>query len=136
RSAPVLRSGHQLESRTAFPRPQADGLVLRSYPGPSVALPCLIEVGRKSCACRDFDEQMEILRFQGNVSARDGEPMLHIPGVFARRDFSVVCGHMKDACVHPRSSSGCASRTSPCAASTTPGIGSDLVAHPHAAPAE
>jgi predicted DNA-binding protein with PD1-like motif len=50
---------------------------------------------------RDFDEQLEVVSFQGNASLKDGQPFLHIHGVFGRRDFTVVGGHVKEASVHP-----------------------------------
>lgn len=50
---------------------------------------------------RDFDEQLEVVSFQGNASLKDGEPFLHIHGVFGRQDFSTVGGHIKEAQVRP-----------------------------------
>jgi predicted DNA-binding protein with PD1-like motif len=50
---------------------------------------------------REFDEQLEVVSFQGNASLKDGNPFLHLHGVFGRRDFSVVGGHIKEARVHP-----------------------------------
>jgi len=50
---------------------------------------------------RRFDEQLEVVSFQGNCARKDGQPFLHIHGVFARRDYSVVGGHVKEAGVHP-----------------------------------
>lgn len=50
---------------------------------------------------RDFDEQLEVVSFQGNASLKDEEPFLHIHGVFGRRDFSTIGGHIKEARVRP-----------------------------------
>ena len=50
---------------------------------------------------RDFNEQMEIVSFQGNATLKDGAPFLHLHGAFGRHDFSVVGGHIKEARVHP-----------------------------------
>ena len=50
---------------------------------------------------RMFDEQLEVVSFQGNSSLKDGKPFLHIHGVFARPDFSTIGGHVKEARVHP-----------------------------------
>jgi predicted DNA-binding protein with PD1-like motif len=50
---------------------------------------------------RELDEQLEVVSFQGNCSLRDGEPFLHLHGVFGRRDFSVLGGHIQEARVHP-----------------------------------
>jgi len=50
---------------------------------------------------RQFVEQLEIVSFQGNSSLKDGKPFLHVHGVFARRDFSTIGGHVKELHVHP-----------------------------------
>jgi predicted DNA-binding protein with PD1-like motif len=50
---------------------------------------------------QEFPEQLEVVSFQGNVALKDGQPFLHVHGVFGRRDFSVVGGHIKEARVHP-----------------------------------
>jgi predicted DNA-binding protein with PD1-like motif len=50
---------------------------------------------------RGFNEQMEVVSFQGNVALKDGRPFPHLHGVFGRRDFSVVGGHIDEARVHP-----------------------------------
>src|SRR5690348_11696221 len=50
---------------------------------------------------QEFPEQLEVVSFQGNAALNDGQPFLHIHGVFGRRDFSVVGGHIKEARVHP-----------------------------------
>lgn len=44
---------------------------------------------------RTFDEPLEILSLQGNLAWVDGEPFWHIHGVFGRRDYSTVGGHVK-----------------------------------------
>jgi predicted DNA-binding protein with PD1-like motif len=50
---------------------------------------------------REFDEQLEVVSFQGNSSLKDGKPFLHLHAVFARRDFSTLGGHVREARVHP-----------------------------------
>jgi len=50
---------------------------------------------------RDFQEQLEVVSFQGVATLKDGEPFLHLHGVFGRRDFSTVGGHIKEARVRP-----------------------------------
>src|SRR5436190_9738180 len=45
---------------------------------------------------REFAEQLEVVSFQGNASLKNGKPFLHVHGVFARRDFSTIGGHVKD----------------------------------------
>jgi predicted DNA-binding protein with PD1-like motif len=50
---------------------------------------------------REFEEQTEVVSLQGNTALKEDAPFLHLHGVFARRDFSVVGGHIKQARVHP-----------------------------------
>jgi predicted DNA-binding protein with PD1-like motif len=50
---------------------------------------------------REFEEQLELVSFEGNSSVKDGAPFLHLHGVFGRRDFSVIGGHIKEARVNP-----------------------------------
>jgi uncharacterized protein len=50
---------------------------------------------------REFDEQLEVVSFEGNSALNDGAPFLHLHGVFARRDFTAIAGHIKDLRVHP-----------------------------------
>lgn len=50
---------------------------------------------------RDFPEQLEVVSFQGNAALKDGLPFLHLHGVFGRRDFSAIGGHIREARVHP-----------------------------------
>ena len=50
---------------------------------------------------RDVDEQLEVVSFQGNASLKDGQPFLHLHGVFAREDFTTVGGHIREARVRP-----------------------------------
>lgn len=41
-----------------------------------------------------FAEAFEILNITGNISTLEGEPIVHIHGVFGRADFSTVGGHV------------------------------------------
>ena len=50
---------------------------------------------------REFDEQLEVVSFQGNSSLKDGKPFLHLHAVFARGDFSTLGGHVRELRVHP-----------------------------------
>ncbi len=50
---------------------------------------------------REFSEQLEVVSFEGNASLKDGEPFLHLHGVFGRRDFTTLGGHIKEARVRP-----------------------------------
>ena len=46
-------------------------------------------------------EQMEVVSLAGNCSLRDGKPFLHVHGVFGRRDYTTLGGHVTEAEVHP-----------------------------------
>jgi predicted DNA-binding protein with PD1-like motif len=50
---------------------------------------------------REFDQQMEVVSFQGNAALKDDKPFLHLHGVFGLSDFTVVGGHIQEATVHP-----------------------------------
>ncbi len=49
----------------------------------------------------EFEEQCEVVSFEGNCALKDGAPFLHLHGVFGRHDFTAIAGHIKDARVHP-----------------------------------
>jgi uncharacterized protein len=55
----------------------------------------------RSYEFREFSEQLEVVSFEGNSSLKDGEPFLHLHGVFGRHDFSVIGGHIKEARANP-----------------------------------
>jgi predicted DNA-binding protein with PD1-like motif len=59
------------------------------------------DAAKRSYDYRDFNEQLEVLSFQGNTALKDGKPFLHVHGVFGRPDFSVIGGHIKEGRVHP-----------------------------------
>lgn len=46
---------------------------------------------------KTFSEQMEITNLCGNISAKDGEPYLHVHITASRRDYTCVGGHLLDA---------------------------------------
>lgn len=50
---------------------------------------------------QEFPEQLEVVSFLGNAARKDGAPFLHLHGVFGRRDFSVIGGHIREAEVYP-----------------------------------
>jgi predicted DNA-binding protein with PD1-like motif len=76
---------------------------------------------------REVEEQMEVVSFQGNASLKDGEPFLHIHGVFGRRDFSVVGGHVKEARVHPTLEAWLRTESLPVRRTRDPATGLDLL---------
>jgi uncharacterized protein len=46
-----------------------------------------------------WTDEMEVCSLQGNLAEVDGGPFPHIHGVFGRRDFSCVGGHVFEAVV-------------------------------------
>jgi predicted DNA-binding protein with PD1-like motif len=50
---------------------------------------------------REFEQQMEVVSFQGNAALKDDKPFLHLHGVFGLSDFTVIGGHIQEATVHP-----------------------------------
>jgi len=43
---------------------------------------------------KEFTEDLEILAFNGNGSLKEGKHFLHAHGVFSRKDFSAIGGHV------------------------------------------
>jgi predicted DNA-binding protein with PD1-like motif len=50
---------------------------------------------------QDFNEQLEVVSFLGNLALKDGRPFAHLHVVLSRSDFSTVGGHLRDAVVRP-----------------------------------
>lgn len=57
--------------------------------------------GTRQYEYHEVHEQLEVVSFQGNASWKDGEPRLHLHGAVARRDLSVLGGHIVEARAHP-----------------------------------
>lgn len=52
-------------------------------------------IGTKEYEKKEFDEEVEILSLTGNIGMKEsGESVVHLHGVFGRRDFSVFGGHI------------------------------------------
>lgn len=49
----------------------------------------------------DFREELEVTSLLGDITMRDGGPFLHLHGTFARRDLSVIGGHVVSGTVSP-----------------------------------
>jgi predicted DNA-binding protein with PD1-like motif len=56
---------------------------------------------KRTYQSRDFPEQLEVVSFEGNGSLKDGKPFLHLHGVFGRRDFTTIGGHIVEGRVNP-----------------------------------
>ena len=50
---------------------------------------------------RQFNQQMEIAAFLGDIADDDGQPALHAHAVLGCRDFSTIAGHVKSLDVFP-----------------------------------
>lgn len=44
---------------------------------------------------KTFKESLEILSITGNIGLKDGSPVIHIHGVFSRKNFSAIGGHIQ-----------------------------------------
>ena len=52
------------------------------------------DIHRKIYIKKRFDEEMEILSLMGNITLKDGEPLVHIHAVLGRADYSTIGGHL------------------------------------------
>lgn len=57
------------------------------------------DLAAQSYERRSFEETMEVANLSGNIAVVDGGPYPHVHGVFGRRDFSTVSGHVFEAVV-------------------------------------
>ena len=53
------------------------------------------DVDAKIYEDKDYDDKLEILSLQGNVTAMDGKSIVHVHGSFSDRSMQVVGGHVK-----------------------------------------
>jgi predicted DNA-binding protein with PD1-like motif len=49
----------------------------------------------------EYTERMELTSMLGNITMKEGKPILHAHCTFARRDMSVIGGHLVSAKVSP-----------------------------------
>ena len=59
----------------------------------------LYEVAEQHYEMRRFNEAMEMLALNGNISEQKGKPYLHAHAVFGRDDMSPVGGHLNKAVI-------------------------------------
>lgn len=55
--------------------------------------------GAKEYIWRSFDEPLEIVNLQGNLTWVSGEPFWHVHGTFAGADYAAIGGHVKELVV-------------------------------------
>lgn len=53
------------------------------------------DVDAKEYLWKEFEEPLEIISLQGNLSWVDGKPFWHIHGSFGTRDYQTISGHVK-----------------------------------------
>jgi predicted DNA-binding protein with PD1-like motif len=87
----------------------------------------------KKYAAREFDQQMEVVSFQGNAALKDDKPFLHLHGVFGLGDFTVIGGHIQEATVHPTLEVWLRSEDVPVRRAKDPSSGLDLLDLPEGA---
>ena len=48
---------------------------------------------KKNYETKTFEEDLEVLAFEGNISLKEGKPFVHAHVSLGRKDFSVIGGH-------------------------------------------
>ncbi|MGE0600412.1 MAG: PPC domain-containing DNA-binding protein [Dehalococcoidia bacterium] len=59
------------------------------------------DIDKQEYVTSDFDEQLEVVSFIGDISLKDGEPMVHVHVALGRRDCTLVGGHLMGGTVRP-----------------------------------
>lgn len=54
------------------------------------------DLNTKEYKDKTFNESLEIVSLQGNLSSVDGELFWHVHGTFGRRDYQTISGHVKE----------------------------------------
>lgn len=57
------------------------------------------DVATQSYVHRTWEEDLEVCAISGNLAEVDGGPYPHVHGVFGKRDFSTIGGHVFEAVV-------------------------------------
>ncbi len=57
------------------------------------------DLGRTTYERQRWEEDLEVASLTGNIAVVDGGPFPHVHGVFGRRDFSTIGGHVFEAVV-------------------------------------
>jgi uncharacterized protein len=57
------------------------------------------DLERQGYVKQSWSEEMEVASLVGNIAEVDGGPFPHVHGVFGRRDFSTLGGHVMEAVV-------------------------------------
>ncbi len=94
----VLRCGEELiATLTDYARAQnlTSAWLHAGVGGAGGATLAFYDLDKREYIDRTFDEPLEILSLQGNMTWVDGQPFWHVHGVFGRRDYSTVGGHVK-----------------------------------------
>ena len=91
-----------IETLTAFMAAQGVGFATIS----AIGAMDRAEVGWWNGATREyefhvFEEQMEVLSFQGTCTLMDGKPFVHLHCMLGRHDLSVIGGHLKEGRAYP-----------------------------------
>jgi predicted DNA-binding protein with PD1-like motif len=98
-----LESGEPvIETLTAFLAAQGVGFALIG----AIGAMDRAEVGWWNGVTREyefhtFEEQVEILSFQGTCTLMEGRPFLHLHCMLGRHDLSVIGGHLKEGRAYP-----------------------------------
>ena len=52
------------------------------------------DLEKKEYDMKTFDENVELVSCIGNVSHKEGEPLIHVHAILGRRDYSLLGGHL------------------------------------------
>lgn len=94
----VLARGEELiESLNNFAKsePLASAYVAGGVGGADQAVLAFYDFEARDYNYRDFDEGLEILSLQGNLSWVDDEPFWHVHGTLSGADYQAIGGHIK-----------------------------------------
>jgi uncharacterized protein len=60
-----------------------------------------LAVEKREYESHDVEEQLELVSLIGNAALRDGKPFLHVHACLARRNLSLLGGHLQEAIANP-----------------------------------
>ena len=91
-----------IASLTAFA--QADAISFAVFSGLGAvrrARIAFFNIDTREYQTHELDEQFEVVSLIGNVALRDGKPLVHAHASLARKDLSVLGGHVMELVARP-----------------------------------
>ncbi len=59
------------------------------------------QIEKQEYATAEFEEQLEVVSFIGDISMKDGDPLVHVHVALGRPDFTLIGGHLMSGMVRP-----------------------------------